>query len=74
MSGGRLLLFAAIVPCAVLFARQNYVAQWASRTLPASLPAAVAIALIPLALIYWAIHVMFRQLEFVDKPAPGDPA
>lgn len=74
MSGGRLLLFAAVVPCAVLFARQNYVAQWASRTLPASLPAAVAIALIPLALIYWAIHVMFRQLEFVDKPAPGDPA
>jgi hypothetical protein len=72
LSGRKMLQIAAVIPCSFVFVGQNFLARWASWTLPDSLPLATAIAIIPLALIYWATDAMFRQLEFVDKPAPGD--
>lgn len=70
---GRILLqVVATMLCAVPIVSQSFLARWASWSLPGSLPVATAIAIIPIALIYWAMDAMFRRLEFVDKPAAGD--
>jgi hypothetical protein len=45
-------------------------AQWLSWALPQSLPAAVAAAALGLALLYWLLDTLFRQIELVDKAQP----
>jgi len=65
----RLLCILATLPFMVLFGRVNEVGQWLSWALPANPFAAIAVALLPLALIYWVLETIFRQLEFIDKPA-----
>ncbi len=71
IEGGIFFRFLAIVPCAILFVGQNFLARWASWVFPASLPVATTLAMLPVLLICWAFAGMFRQLEFVDKPAAG---
>lgn len=47
------------------------IVHWESAILPANLPAAVFISLVPLALLYAVNYALFRRLEFVDKPTAG---
>jgi len=69
--GGRVVVrIILMVPCSVLLVNPRLV----SAILPGSLPAAIAVIAVPLALLYWALDAMFRKLEFVDKPASGDLA
>jgi len=52
----------------VLFILFNYLCQWLSWALPSNPFGALAAALAALALIYWPLDAMFRQLEFEQKP------
>ena len=65
----RLLCVLAALPFAALFVLFNDFCQWLSWALPTNPLGAIAVALLPLALIYWALETIFRQLEFIDKPA-----
>lgn len=49
------------------------VVQWLSWTLPASLPATIAVAVLVLAALYWVTYRLFRQLECTDKPGTPVP-
>jgi len=43
------------------------VTQWMSWVLPQSLPAAILLAIVPLAVVYWLLDVLFREVELVDR-------
>lgn len=42
--------------------------QWVSWTLPPSLSGAIAVVIPALAILYWILDILFRQVEIVDKP------
>ncbi len=44
---------------------------WLSAALPSSLAGAIAVCLVPLAMLWWSLDAMFRRVEFADKPARG---
>ena len=70
-SGGRLALrFCLTLPSVYLLTERRKVAGY----LPASLPAVIALGMISIGLLYWALDAVFRQLEFIDKPAAGEGA
>jgi hypothetical protein len=70
-SGGRLALrFYLLVPAVFLLMEWRSVVGY----LPAGLPALIAIGTISIGLLYWALDTVFRQLEFIDKPAAGEGA
>jgi hypothetical protein len=54
-----------------LFVLCNDMSQWLSWALPSNPFGAIALAIVPLALIYWALETMFRHLEFDHKPVRG---
>jgi hypothetical protein len=70
-SGGRAAIrIVSTFAGAVLFLGQRQIAAF----LPANLPVAISLGAVPLVLLCWALDALFRRLEFVDKPAAGDPA
>jgi hypothetical protein len=42
--------------------------QWVSWALPSSLFGAIAATIPLLAILYWVLEILFRQVELVDKP------
>jgi hypothetical protein len=45
--------------------------QWVSWALPSSLFGAIAATIPLLAILYWILDILFRQVEIVDKPEPS---
>ena len=69
--GGRTALWLGLlIPSVVVLNEWRKLAGY----LPAGLPAAIAVGTICLGLLYWALDAVFRQLEFIDKPAAGEGA
>jgi hypothetical protein len=42
--------------------------QWVSWALPPTLSGAIAAVIMPLAILYWVLDTLFRQVELVDRP------
>jgi hypothetical protein len=45
--------------------------QWMLWALPQSFAGAAAVAVTSLAILYWVLDTLFRQVEIVDKPEPS---